>query len=406
MSRVPVERPTAYRAGRLFDGDQDRRGGGLILVADGRIVAVESRGAPVPSKYEVTEWPEATLLPGLIDPHVHLCAGAEPDALYRDADRSSVEREVVIRQALRDQLAAGVTTVRDLGDNAYAVVDRTPRHDEPTVLGSGPPVTTPGGHCAAMGGAAAGPAALLRAVADRAAHGVDVIKMIVSGGAMTRGSELLALQYTAEEVALVVRESHRRGLAVTAHAHSLESVQVSIAAGVDGIEHCTCLTERGVETPLDVAAGLLRQQIAVCPTFGRAPGVPPSPQMVEVERRTGMTRSDRYAQVADLHATGVTIVSGSDAGIHPGKPHGVLPHAVAELVDAGFSAVAALRTVTSAAARACGVGRQQGRIAPGFEANLLFVDGDPTRDIVDLSRVRAVVLRGSSVNGLPGRPDR
>lgn len=390
-------RPRAYRADRLFDGSQVRPGGGLILVAGTRIVAVESPGAPVPSEFEVIERPGATLLPGLIDCHVHLCAGAEPDALYRDADRSSPEREVVIRRALHDQLTAGVTTVRDLGDHAYAVVDRTSRNDEPTVLGSGPPITTPGGHCAAMGGVAAGRSALARAVAERATHGVDVVKVIVSGGAMTRGSELLSLQYTAEEVALVVREAHRSGLPVTAHAHSVQSVEVSIAAGVDGIEHCTCLTEHGVETPPNVTAGLLRNRIAICPTFGRAPGVPPSPQMVEVMTRTGMTTRDRFAQIAELHTAGVNVVSGSDAGIHPGKPHGVLPYAVAELVEAGIPAVAALRTATSAAAQACGV-EQKGRIVPGFEADLLFVDGDPTTDIAALNRVRAVVLRGNPIS--------
>jgi len=397
MAPSEVDRPRAYRADRLFDGDQVRPGGGLILVAGTRIVAVESPRTPVPSEFEVTECPGATLLPGLIDCHVHLCAGAEPDALYRDADRSDPEREAVIRRALHDQLAAGVTTVRDLGDHAYAVVDRAPRDDEPTVLRSGPPITTPGGHCAAMGGAAVGRAALTRGVADRAARGVDVVKVVVSGGAMTRESEPLALQYTAGEVALVVREAHRWGLPVTAHAHSLESVRVSIAAGVDGIEHCTCLTGYGVETPPDVVAGLLGQGIAVCPTFGRAPGVPPSPQMVEVMRRTGMSMDDRFAQVVDLHAAGVTVVSGSDAGIHPGKPHGVLPYAVAELVEAGLPAVAALRTATSAAARACRVEQRKGRIAPGFDADLLFVDGDPTTDLAALNRVRGVVLRGTPV---------
>jgi imidazolonepropionase-like amidohydrolase len=397
MASSGAERPRAYRVDRIFDGEQVRSGGGLVLVAGTRILAVERVGAAISSEFEVSEWPGATLLPGLIDCHVHLCADAEPDALDRDAGRSNDGRQAVIRRALHDQLAAGVTTVRDLGDHAYAVVDRPAQDDEPTVLGSGPPITTPGGHCAAMGGAAAGRSALAQAVADRASHGADVVKVIVSGGAMTKGSELLALQYTAAEVALVVREAHRMGLPVTAHAHSLESVEASIAAGVDGIEHCTCLTEHGVETPPSVVTGLLSHRITVCPTFGRAPGVPPSPQMVEVMRGTGMSMTDRFAQVADLHRAGVSVVSGTDAGIHPGKPHGVLPYAVAELVEAGLSTVAALRSATSEAAEACSVEHRKGRIAPGFEADLLFVAGDPTTDIAALSRVRGLVLRGTPV---------
>jgi imidazolonepropionase-like amidohydrolase len=395
-------RPRAYRADRVFDGEHLRPEGSLVLVRDGLVVGVEPTGTEVPAEFELIKRPGTTLVPGLVDCHVHLCADGEPDALGSNAVLTPAERESVVRRSLGRQLAAGVTTVRDLGDHRYAVVDRPAGADEPTVVASGPPITTPGGHCAAMGGVAAGEAALVRAVTERAERDVHLVKIIVSGGAMTLGSDLLALQYTEHEVALVVRVAHRLGLPVTAHAHSVESVAVSIGAGVDGIEHCTCLTARGIETPPDIVTGLVTRGIAVCPTFGRVPDIGPSPQLLAVMARTGMSMADRFAQVGALYSAGVTVVSGTDAGIHPGKPHGVLPYAVVDLVKGGLSPSAALRTATSTAARVCGLGHRKGRIAAGLDADLVFVHGDPTTDIASLTRVAEVVLGGVPVTD--GRP--
>ncbi len=391
--------PRAYRVDRAFDGEAMIAGGALILVEGTRITAVQLGGTPTPTGFTEVALPGATALPGLVNTHVHLCAGDELDALSLDTRRSPAEREAVIRRSLAAQLAAGTTTVRDLGDTGYAVADRAPRSDEPRVIASGPPITTPGGHCAAMGGVAAGPAALERAVAERADHGVRVVKIIVSGGAMTAGSDLLALQFDRDEVTLVVREAHRRGLAVTAHAHSLGSAEVCVDAGVDGIEHFTCLTERGVVTPDALVEGVLAAGIVVGPTFGRLPGSTHSESMKAVMERTGLTLESRFRQVAALHRAGVPIVSGSDDGIHPGKPHGVLPYAVAELVTAGVDPAAALATATSVAAQTCGLADRVGRLAAGLDADLLFVDGDPTADITVLTRVRSVVLRGDPVVG-------
>jgi imidazolonepropionase-like amidohydrolase len=175
------------------------------------------------------------------------------------------------------------------------------------------------------------------------------------------------------------------------------AVQVCLAAGVDGIEHCTCLSPRGLETPADVVAALAQERIWVCPTLGRVPGSEPSPQALEVMARTGYTVAARLEQVGRFAGAGVRLVSGSDAGIHPAKPHGVLPHAVAELVLAGVAPGAALASATSSAARACGVHDRTGRLRAGLDADLLIVDGDPTERIADLTRVRVVVARGREV---------
>jgi imidazolonepropionase-like amidohydrolase len=238
---------------------------------------------------------------------------------------------------------------------------------------------------------------LRTAVAERDDHGAQIVKLIVSGGAMTAGSDLLRNQFDVDDVRVVVDEAHRRGLPVTAHAHPVSAVEVCLAAGIDAIEHCTCLTATGIETPDAVVDGLATRRITVCPTFGRLPTLPPSPQAIEVMRRTGMTLEARFAQVGRLHAAGVLLLAGSDAGIHPAKPHGVLAHAVYELVRSGLPVDAALAAATSRAADACGLAATTGRLRAGLRADLVVVDGDVARDVLALTRVRDVVLRGRHV---------
>ncbi|MCA2216934.1 amidohydrolase family protein [Jidongwangia harbinensis] len=399
-----MARTVVFRAAHAFDGDGFVPGGLQVHVAAGRIVAVRAYDAPLPDGQLAVDRPGSTILPGLIDTHVHLVGGGEPDALTLDAGRSAAEREHVVRQSLLAQVRAGVTTVRDLGDNRFAVVDRAVGDDEPSVLGSGPPITSVGGHCAAFGGAVRDRAGLRAAVAQRYERGARIVKVIVSGGAMTAGSDLLRLQFDVADVRAVVDEAHRRGLPVTAHAHPVSAVQVCLAAGVDAIEHCTCLTDTGIATPDAVIDALAVRRVVVCPTFGRMPGLPPSPQAIEVMRRTGMTLEARFAQVGRLHAAGVPLVAGSDAGIHPAKPHGVLAYAVQELVRSGLPIHAAAAAATSGAAAACGLAGTVGRLRPGLVADLLIVDGDLQHDALALTRVREVVLRGRCVVSDAGRP--
>jgi imidazolonepropionase-like amidohydrolase len=184
---------------------------------------------------------------------------------------------------------------------------------------------------------------------------------------------------------------------VTAHAHPVSAVEACLAAGVDAIEHCTCLTATGIDTPDAVLEGLAARRTKVCPTFGRLPALPPSPQAIEVMRRTGMTLEARFAQVGRLHSAGVPLLAGSDAGIHPAKPHGVLAYSVAELVRSGLPVAAALAAATSRAAEACGLAGTVGRLRPGMRADLVVVDGDVERDVRALTRIGDVVLRGRPV---------
>ncbi len=391
-----------YRADLAFDGERFLPGGALVLLEGGSIVGVQPGSAPAPADCKVTYLPGTTLLPGLIDTHVHLCGDDSPRALDQFDELSTDDLDRIITAALRAQLAAGVTSVRDLGDYQWAVVDRARlrgnEHNEPTIVASGPPITTEHGHCWSMGGAASGVEELRRAVRDRSERGADVVKIMTSGGAMTVGTDVLACQFTLAELRLVVEEAHRLGLAVTAHAHGVPAVEQCADAQVDGIEHCSCLLPTGFSTPPKLAERLAAAGTVVCPTLGRALGSEPPPRVRALMERIGMSWEGRLAQVTELYQAGVTLVSGSDAGISPGKPHGVAPEAVVDLTRCGVPAEAALASATSVAAQACGLGDRTGRLGAGLDADLLIIDGDPAADITALRSVRSVVSRGREIS--------
>lgn len=390
----------ALRAGRVFDGQRIWSDGALILVDGATIVGVEPREADVPTGCEVTEVP-GTVLPGLIDAHLHLCGDAGPDALERLADFSDAELHDVITASLRQVLASGVTTVRDLGDRRFAVLDwraAPPPGRWPTILAAGPPLTSVRGHCWNMGGEVTGEVELRAAVAERAERGADVVKIMASGGFATPGSLVLSCQFTDEELRTVVTEAHRYGLPVTAHAHPLVAVHQAIEAGVDGIEHCSGITEEGSGVPDPTVSRLREEGIVVCPTLGQTASFPTPPPILAMLEARGLTPETlmRHGaqQAARLVAGGVRVIAGSDSGVGEAKTHGMLPVSLQALVEGGVDPVTVLASATSEAADALGLGADKGRIAAGYDADFVVVDGDPGADIADLQRVRQVYVGG------------
>ncbi|GAA3158649.1 amidohydrolase family protein [Planomonospora alba] len=384
----------------MFDGERLLDGTTVVLVEDGRIVGVQA-GAAVPDGWPTRDLSDGTLLPGLIDTHVHLCADAGPGALDRLTGCAEEQLEGAIEASLETHLAAGVTTVRDLGDHHGAVLAWRSRGRPglPTVVAAGAPITSVGGHCWSLGGEARGASGLRDAVRQRADRGADIVKIMASGGVLTPGTDTMSPQFTDDELRAAVAEAHALGLRITAHAHALAAVRQALDAGVDGIEHCTCLTPDGVRLDDTLLAELAGSGIAVCPTLGSDPGVVVPPQVVAMAERAGITEAVLQEVVARLHRGGVRLVAGSDGGIGPAKPHGLLPATLDEYVRSGLPATSALAAATSAAADACGAGDRKGRIRPGYDADLLAVGGDPTRDITVLGAPVAVYLAGRPVVG-------
>jgi imidazolonepropionase-like amidohydrolase len=395
----------AVRAAHAFDGTRFLPGGATVLVDGDRIAAVRPGRVDLPEGVEVTE-SDGTVLPGLVDCHTHLVADSTFGGLERVGGMTGEAIDAVIVESLRAQAAAGVTAVRDLGDRGYRTLAFRAEPGLPRVVAAGPPITTPGGHCHFLGGAVDGD--LRAAVRQRAEHGVDVIKVMASGGFATPETDQLGAQFTVPELEVLVEAAHEAGLPVVAHAHSLVGMRNALAAGVDGIEHFSGLSrEGGARIDDDVLAETARRGVVVGLTSGNDRSLhrlmpAPPPPVAALMAAFGVSSfdefySERMGLYTRLREHGVRVVAGVDSGIAPTKRHGNAWRVVGEMVEAGWPVAEALAAATSVAAEVCGLGGETGRLAEGFAADILVVDGDLASDVTTLARPRSVLVRGVPV---------
>jgi imidazolonepropionase-like amidohydrolase len=242
-----------------------------------------------------------------------------------------------------------------------------------------------------MGGEAEGPDELKAAVDERAGLGCEVVKMMASGGATTPGSRPHDDQYGPEDLRTVVDQARERGLRTAAHVHAVRSIIGALEARFDSLEHVTFMTADGVASDQHLVERIAQSGAFVSLTIGAVPdaGKPPP----AVAQRLEQIRSN----AARLCMAGANIVLGTDAGLSPGKPHDVLPHALEALVDLGMPPKRALHAITAVAADACGLRGVTGRLAQGACADLTAINGDPLSEISDIHNVVAVYHDGPLV---------
>ncbi|MFJ5214563.1 amidohydrolase family protein [Streptomyces sp. NPDC088354] len=373
----------ALRAGRMFDGFT-LSGPVTVRVRRDRVLAVDRTGSIPPGVPLVDLGDDVCLLPGLVDVRAHLALDAGPDpvgSLVAADDERLLAR---MRVAARTALHAGVTTVRDVGDRGFlasALAERTAADPGlgPEILAAGPPITTPGGHGHALGGAAVGTRALVEAVRERHARGCSLVTIVASGDVRTPGSDPRRAQYTRDELRTVADEAHRLGLPVAAHAHGVVAIEDALAAGVDSLEHASFLGGHGAVEELRLQALVAGSGTFVSMTPVREPGA---------------YADTVHAAYRALIRLGARIAVGSDAGTACNRPHDSLPYAPLELTALGASPLEALKAVTSRAAALCGVGGRKGRIRAGSDADFLAVGGDPLAGLAALRDVRAVFRAG------------
>ena len=387
-------------ADRLFDGDSTIRPA-RVLIEDDRIVALGSDARASSDLAEIA-FAGATILPGLIDCHVHLADEGLPDGTVRDAESPAL-RTLRMADHARRTLEAGFTSVRDVGgrdhiefgvrDAARQGLIRAPRL---TLAGKIVSQTTAGAKMwRGMYREADGEWDVVRAVREQVAAGASVIKLMATGAVLSPGHERPgAAQLSAAELRAAVATAHGLGVPVAAHAHGIDGIRAAVAAGVDTIEHGTHLHEDRA-----VAREMARRGVFLVPTLKALAYIaaPPGPGIPdEIVAKARDRRADRDATLRVAMEEGVPIAMGTDAAT-PFNRHGENAEELALMVDLGQSAAQSISAATRVAAAAIRAA-EGGRVAPGLLADLAIWDGDPLSDIAVLrSPPRAVYFGGFRV---------
>ncbi|HEX4216611.1 MAG TPA: amidohydrolase family protein [Candidatus Dormibacteraeota bacterium] len=386
--RVITGRPgeVLERAGVLVDGT------GIAWVGTLDGLTAERR-----ADAEVIDLPGSSLLPGLIDCHVHLAFDASADPVAHMRRSTDTELVILMLHSARELLMAGVTTARDLGARGFLDIGVKRAINEglaegPRLLTVTRPITVTGGHCWFMGGEFDGLDAVRYAVRLHHREGADLIKVMATGGVMTPGSAHWHAQFSAEELAAIVEESHRLDKRVAAHCHGTPGIVLAVGAGVDTIEHCSWLARGGVqEYEPTVADAIAEADIHVCPTV--------SCRSMTLGKERWERRAERLTWMREA---GVQIVAGTDAGINL-NPHGAYVGGLEALVASGMSTAEVLEAATLRAARALDLETVTGSLEAGKEADVIAVEGNPLTDIGNLRSPRLVMTRGRIAVGAPAR---
>ncbi|QFY06650.1 amidohydrolase family protein [Nonomuraea phyllanthi] len=372
--------------------------GGEIAIDGSEIVSVGPRGS-AGEDGEILDLPGHTVLPGLIDAHVHLGFDADVDPVTRRSRESDHHLLLRMAENARKLVSAGVTTCRDLGARGFLDVALRDAVEEglavgPHIVAATRPITITGGHCWYMGGEADDEPAIRRVARENLRAGADCLKVMASGGLMTPGAPpSWTQQYTTEQLRVAVEEAASRGKGVAAHAHAHAAIRSAVEAGVATVEHCTFLTPSGHRFDRELADFVAASGTYVCPTlhgvFWRMSKVH-GQQMID----------DWLASVAGLREAGVRLIAGTDSGFANAGVANPTDGYVAGLevfASVGCDNAEVIELATVRAADACGVGEVTGSLEPGKRADLIAVAGDPLARLSDLRNLALVLVSGRSV---------
>lgn len=388
----------ALIGGKVIDGTGappvDR--GVVVIGEDGKISAWGSaEKTSVSPEAEVIDCSGKTVVPGLIDSHVHLCFKpcADPFAvLAGERDGRTALRGA---ENARKTLLSGVTAVRDMGGKNYVDLDLRDtiaggEVQGPCMLASGRLLTMTGGHGWPEGEEVDGADQARKGARKQLKEGVNLVKVMATGGVMTEGVEPGSPQLTEEEIRAAVEEAHKADRKVAAHAQGLEGIKNSLRAGVDSIEHGVFLDEEAVN--LIKEKGVFLVPTLAAPYWisreGREAGIPE----YMVEKANAVREAQGNSFRLALRA-GVNIAMGTDAGT-PFNYHGRNAFELSLMVEEGMEPLEAIQAATLKGAELMGIDERKGSIAPGKDADLLILEGDPLQDITAVERTSRIFLQG------------
>ena len=382
-------------------------GPAVILIEDGRIKDI-AKGTKNPFQADtVVDLSTKTLVPGLIDLHVHLTG--DPGDDFRDEAVNPDEWGVVmgVKNAALT-VKAGFTTVREAGSaqNTAFVLRRGTAEGRiigPRIIAAGPALSIVGGHgdvtgfrkdvltALASGYTCTGPVECAEKVRKSSKSGADVIKITATGGVLSQQGRGLEAYFTNEEMVSIANTAHSLGLKVMAHAHGARGIEAAAAAGIDSIEHGTFADEAALKVMKAKGTVLVPTLMAlegVRARLGKGIYTP----TVEVKAKQALEAAGR--QVMRAKAMGVAIAFGTDAGVFE---HGSNGGEFALLVKAGMTPTEALASATTVAAKTLGMENEIGRIAVGYSADMVAVEENPLTNVRTLEKADWVMVRGRIV---------
>jgi imidazolonepropionase-like amidohydrolase len=395
--------PTLYRGGKVFDGTGRLLDGHGVLVEGARIARVAPLGEFAGWAGETVDTAGGTLMPGLIDTHMHTLLNAGPDQLGPVVSQSGAALALHGLRHVQATLAGGITSVRDVGGKDFvevAVRDAIRRGDYvgPTMLCSGHIICMTGGHAEKIGRCADGADEILKAVREQLRAGVDLIKLMATGGVSSAGSDPGAAQLTEAEIAVACAEAKRHGRRAAAHAHGAQGILNAVRGGITSIEHGMFLDRACVDE-------MVPRGVWLVPTFSVGHWTRQNAHRgtipAYIVEKSQWAAEKHRAGFRMFYEAGGKIALGTDAGTQY-NAHGMNAYELVLMVDAGMRPADALVAGTGAAAELMGLA-DRGRIAEGLAADLLLVDGDPVADIRragERANHRMVVKDGRDVAAL------
>lgn len=381
----------------------------VIVVTDGRVVSVVGRngGRPnIPAGARRIDLPGMTLLPGLIDMHVHLDSSPYYGPYEALQFTDLFETVIGVRNA-QDMLEAGFTTVRNVGSDNYSDVAYMQAIDEgripgPRIVPAAYALGATGGHCdetylpprfnATNPGIGNGPQELRNRVREQRRNGAQVIKVCATGGVFSRNTEPGQQQLSEEELRAIADEAHQWGLRVAAHAHGAAGIKAAIRAGIDTIEHASLVDAEGIRLAREHGTWFIMDIFNTDFTQAHGAEYGVGEDNLRKDREIAQIQRDNFRAA---HRAGVRMAFGSDAGV---MPHGTAAGQFRYMVEYGMTPLEAIQAATRNAAEALGRTNDVGAIAVGRFGDMIAVPGDPLANVRILESVPIVIKGGALVS--------
>ena len=383
--------PKVITADRMIDVENGKLIKNAVVVVDGnRIQAAGVQGRiTIPEDAERVDLGDATLMPGLMDMHVHLTSDATKHG-YKRLSVSLPRAAITGVKHAEDTLMAGFTTVRNVGAPGFADVALRDAINAGDVAGprmfvAGPSLGVTGGHCDSnllpyeyeqySEGVADGPWEVRKAVRRNIKYGATVIKFCATGGVLSKGTKVGAQQYTLEEMEALVAEAHLRGLTVATHAHGTSGIKDAIRAGVDSVEHVSLLDDEAITLALENGTYFSMDIYVTEYILGEGEKAGILEESLNKERIVGKRQRENFEKAVKA---GVKMVFGSDAGVYP---HGDNGKQFARMVKFGMTPIQAIQAATIHPATLLKQQETLGSLSEGKFADMVAVPGNPLEDM-------------------------